>query len=668
MFQWIHGRALSFLGLIRNRHLMLWDLICQVLVIVLAFTIRMDSFLPDHYTRSILKYALLAPLIKVPIFYKLDLYRRVWRYASLNEIWLIAVAAMVGSVTQAALVYLLLMPLGWIAYIPRSVVVLDFLLTAVSLSLPRFAIRLSNRAARARRPECALCKRVLLAGAGDAGHLVLRELVSNPQLGLEPLGLVDDDPEKQGLKIHSYKVLGTIQDIPELVRKHKIDRVLITIPSASGKKVREIMAICEQARVETMILPGVYELLSGQIAVQRLRKIQIEDLLRREPVQTERDRIEALVRGKRVLVTGGGGSIGSELCRQLASCRPQELIVLGHGENSLYHIGRELSATFGDVPLSLVVADIRDMDRLNQIFARFSPHLVFHAAAHKHVPLMEDNVEDAVTNNVLGTRNLLDAATAAGVTHLVMISSDKAVNPTSFMGATKRMAEMLVQDAAHRTGRCFVAVRFGNVLGSRGSVVPLFQEQIARGGPITITDPEVRRYFMTIPEAVQLVLQAATLGREGEVFFLDMGEPIKIVDLARDLVMLSGLEVGRDVDIEFVGLRPGEKLFEELSLDSEAYERSAHEKIYVCRNGVAWTPQSSAELQSRIDTLVDMARQGDERGVRRWVQQMVPDYVPPHFGSVTVERGVTPSADGRTQPEPVLTTAPLRPSQQADIG
>jgi FlaA1/EpsC-like NDP-sugar epimerase len=574
--------------------------------------------------------------VKVPIFFHMGLYQRYWRFASLNEVRLIAGAALVGCVVQAALVFLLLMPLGWIAFVPRSVGVLEGLLTMVALGLPRFAVRLSN-ARVADRPAAGQCKRVLLVGAGNAGHMVLRELATNPQLGLIPVGIVDDDVEKQGLKIDACKVMGTTADIPDLVRRLKVDRVLITIPSAGGKKVREIMRICEQARVETMILPGVYELLSGRIDVQRMRKIQIEDLLRREPVETQRDQIEALVRGRRVLVTGGGGSIGSELCRQLALCHPQELIVLGHGENSLYHIGKELSATFRDLPLSLVVADVRDKDRLKQAFARFSPHIVFHAAAHKHVPLMEDNVEDAVTNNVLGTRNLLDVAAEAGVSHLVMISSDKAVNPTSMMGATKRLAEMLVQDAAHRTGRCFVAVRFGNVLGSRGSVVPLFQEQIARGGPITITHPDVCRYFMTIPEAVQLVLQAATLGRGGEVFFLDMGEPIRIVDLARDLVMLSGLEVGRDIDIEFVGLRPGEKLFEELSLDGEQYERSAHEKIYVCKNGQPWTMDDSADLHRRIEGLLGAARQGDARGVRRMVQQLVPEYAPPQHSPVACE-------------------------------
>ena len=383
--------------------------------------------------------------------------------------------------------------------------------------------------------------------------------------------------------------------------------------------------------------------------------MQIEDLLRREPVHTDTAQVTALIRGRRVLVTGAGGSIGSELCRQIVRCEPAELIILGHGENSIFDIHNELKnglpiegsmsnvqpAGFQRPPstfnLQPVIADIRDADRLAAVFAAHRPEIVFHAAAHKHVPLMEDNVEDAVTNNVLGTRHLVEASIAAGVDHFVLVSTDKAVNPSSVMGATKRVAELIVQEAARRTGRAFVAVRFGNVLGSRGSVVPFFQRQIAAGGPVTVTHPDVKRYFMTIPEAVQLMLQAAALGRGGEIFVLDMGEPVRIVDLARDLIRLSGLEPGRDIEICYTGLRPGEKLFEELFGADEVYGRTQHEKIFVYRNGHAngvagsSTVSSSAALSvsllaDQLETLLLAVQRGDASEVRRRLGELVPEY------------------------------------------
>ena len=409
-------------------------------------------------------------------------------------------------------------------------------------------------------------QRVLIAGAGEAGALILRELRANPQTGLIPVGFVDDDPHKQGMLIQRVRVLGSREPFPALVREHQVDQVIIAMPAAPGSAVREIVDICEQAGVRARIIPGMYELLSGAASIGQLRDVQIEDLLRREPVQTDTEQVAALIRGRRVLVTGAGGSIGSELCRQILRCEPAELIILGHGENSIFDIHNELrgwktgslkleagtaasksAASSNQHPASKftpVIADIRDADRLAAVFAAHRPEIVFHAAAHKHVPLMEDNVEDAVTNNVLGTRRLVEASIAAGVEHFVLVSTDKAVNPSSVMGTTKRVAELIVQEAAQRTGRAFVAVRFGNVLGSRGSVVPFFQRQIAAGGPVTVTHPDVKRYFMTIPEAVQLVLQAAALGCGGEIFVLDMGEPVRIADLARDLIRLSGLEPG----------------------------------------------------------------------------------------------------------------------------
>ncbi len=604
--------AFGFVGRVRNRHLLAWDAVAQCLAVILAFTARLEVLLPASYGATIWAYALTAPLIRIPLYHTLEMYRRFWRYASLDEAKLIVAAAALGCAVQALLVFQVLVPLGILARVPRSIPFLDLFFSIAMLALPRFLMRMANceRALNDKRPLAGRPQNVLIVGAGDAGCMVLEELAANPQVGLRAVGLVDDDPSKQQLMIRQCRVLGTTADIPDLVRRHWVRRVVIAIPSASGKVIRRLLALCEGAGVETLIVPGIYELLSGQADVRRLRKVQIEDLLRREPVETRRDQVEAMLRGRRVLITGAGGSIGSELCRQTAACGAERLVLLGHGEHSVFTIGKELRLAYPGLDTALVIADIRDKPRLEQVFARFRPEIVFHAAAHKHVSLMEDNIEDAVTNNVLGTRNLLEVAEAFGTAHLVMISSDKAVNPTSVMGATKRLAERLVQDAARHTGRAFVAVRFGNVLGSRGSVVPIFQEQIDRGGPVTVTHPDIKRYFMTIPEAVQLVLQAGALGQGGEVFFLDMGEPIRIVDLACDMIKLSGLQVGKDIDIEFSGLRPGEKLFEELTLDGEHYDRSAHDKIFVCRNGYHTAQEASEQLQWAVDALLKSARPG----------------------------------------------------------
>jgi FlaA1/EpsC-like NDP-sugar epimerase len=390
--------------------------------------------------------------------------------------------------------------------------------------------------------------------------------------------------------------------------------------------------------VRTKTIPGIYELLDGQVSVRQLRDVQVEDLLRRRPVETETAKVGALLEGARVLVTGGGGSIGSELCRQILHLHPSELLLLGHGENSIFSIERELRRRLDISPalqstttVRSVIADIRDRDRLDQIFSGYRPHVVFHAAAHKHVPLMEANVEEAITNNVQGTRHLLQCAEAHGTERFVLISTDKAVNPTSIMGATKRVAEMLVRDAALRTGCAYAAVRFGNVLGSRGSVLEVFRDQIARGGPLTVTHPEVRRYFMTIPEAVHLVLQAAALCDGGEVFLLDMGEPTRIVDLARDLIRLSGMKEGHDIEIVFTGLRPGEKLFEELSMDDETFGSTEHEKIMVCTpNGdhayATWSEEQHAHLHWEVDQLITEARDGDAVQLVHRLTGLVPDY------------------------------------------
>jgi FlaA1/EpsC-like NDP-sugar epimerase len=439
----------------------------------------------------------------------------------------------------------------------------------------------------------------LIMGAGFAGSLILQEIRRNPQLNIEVVGFIDDDERKLGMKIHGIPVLGNRLEIPQLASRHNAEQVIIALPSASGHLIREVIKICEEANVEAKIMPGLYELIDGKASINQLRKVQIEDLLRREPIQTDISGVEKLVQGRRVLITGGGGSIGSELCRQVLQCHPSQLILLGHGENSVFETENELKLTLARATTSTatpcqisgVIADTRMPDRLQAVFETYRPEIVFHAAAHKHVPLMELNPTEAITNNVIGTRNIVNTCLRWDVKHFVMISTDKAVNPTSIMGASKRVAELLVLQASRTSGKPYEAVRFGNVLGSRGSVVLTFRQQIAAGGPVTVTHPDMRRFFMTIPEAVQLVLQAAVIGRGGEIFTLDMGEPVHLIDLACDMIRLSGLTLGRDIDIKFTGVRPGEKLFEELFVKGEDYRLTSNEKIYIATNASNFIPE-----------------------------------------------------------------------------
>jgi FlaA1/EpsC-like NDP-sugar epimerase len=452
------------------------------------------------------------------------------------------------------------------------------------------------------------------------------------------VGFVDDDVAKLGMRIHNVPVLGTRNDISDLVTRHDIEEIIIAMPTAPGTVIREFRAICEKAGVRYKTIPGIYELLDGSVSVSQIRNVQLEDLLRREPIAIDLEEVGGFIVGARVLVTGAGGSIGSELCRQVARYDPEQLILLDHGETNIFYIHRELSAHFPHLDIAPLICDIRGKDKTEQIMRRYKPTVVFHSAAHKHVPLMELHADEAVTNNIIGTQNLIEASERHGVSRFVLISTDKAVNPRSVMGASKRVAEMLVQDMARRNGRVFVAVRFGNVLGSSGSVIPIFNDQIAAGGPITVTDAEARRYFMTIPEAVQLVIQAAAMGQGGEIFVLDMGEPVKIVDLAIDLVTLSGLrprvvskgageQGGRgaedwDIEIVFTGLRPGEKLCEELFREGERVRATKHEHILI-----AEADDFDGEmLRDGVLELERLAREMDEEGIKRKLRELVPEY------------------------------------------
>jgi FlaA1/EpsC-like NDP-sugar epimerase len=526
--------------------------------------------------------------------------------------------------------------------LPRSIPFIFWPLALLVTGAPRFAVRLSAQYAR-RRPEPRHVatdqpQRVLVVGAGIAGTVVVREMLNNPSLGMEVIGWVDDDPRKRSAWIAGLPVLGNRRAIPQLVADYAIDLVVIAIPGAPGREVRDIVTYCERVGVPTKTIPGLYEMLGGTVSVNQLRDVQIEDLLRREPVQTDTEAVRRLIVGKRVLVTGGGGSIGSEICRQILRFEPSDLIVLGHGENSIFdscaQLDQQLTAmtraqgtTLQTAPrVHPVIADIRSPDRIPAVFEHYRPQIVFHAAAHKHVPLMEINPTEAISNNVLGTRNLLDAATLAGVERFVMISTDKAVRPRSVMGASKRVAELLVHQTAWEIGKPYVAVRFGNVLGSRGSVLQTFKRQIAAGGPVTITHPDMKRYFMTIPEAVLLVLQAAVLGKGGEVFMLDMGEPVKIVNLAQDLIELSGLDVGQDIEIVFTGMRPGEKLHEELFIPGESYRRTEHQKIFVIESATGTVLPS--QLNQELAQLEDATYTNNIAELMDTLLRLLPDFRP----------------------------------------
>src|SRR5579859_2704762 len=644
-----------FLMTLRNRHFLAIDLVIFLLTPLFALGLRLDGILPlGHFGLSLLVSTGAFLVIKFAVFYRSGLYTRFWRYASINELAQIALIGGLVGVLQTLGFFYVLRPLGAVVSdFPRSVPIIDAILTLLVIGGVRYSVRLSERM-QERGLSTSEGQRVLVMGAGRAGLMMVKEMQTNPQLGLHPVGFIDDDTEKQRMRIRGVSVLGTRRDIPTLVRDTHAGQVIIAMPQAPGKTIREIVAACEQAGVHAKIVPGIYELLDGRASIKQLRDIEITDLLRRDPIETDTAAVTELLAGRRVLITGGGGSIGSELCRQALRCRPAELIILGHGESSIFEIYNELQRLdaklvlahheergthIAPVVIRPIIADIRFAEQLLGIFRDVQPEIVFHAAAHKHVPLMEFNPAEAITNNVLGTKNVLDAATAVGVARFVMISTDKAVNPTSVMGASKRMAELLVHRAAQATGRAYVAVRFGNVLGSRGSVVLTFKQQIAAGGPVTVTHPDMVRYFMTIPEAVQLVLQAAVLGQGREVFTLDMGEPVKIVDLARDLIELSGLHVGRDIDIVFNGMRPGEKLFEELFIAGEDYQRTRHEKIFIAANA---SQLGSLDLDHALHAVTRAAADNDPGAIVQELCRLIPEFNPAGERVVGIGRQALP--------------------------
>lgn len=540
-----------------------------------SYVIRFES-LPKGIWLSYLLLIIMSTGVYLVTNYFFGLYRRSWRYASVNE-----VMAIVGSVSVATLFNTSAAFFGFNFILPRSIVFLVWALNIFLLGGSRFCWRLFWEGKKL-YSSVDLERRILIVGAGDGGVLTARELRDHygSQVGL--VGFVDDDPVKQNQQILGYPVLGTKEDIPKIVKEHNVDEIIISMPSVSRKTIRGIVVIAQQTGKVVKILPGVYDLIDGNVTIQKIREVELEDLLGRDPIEADLKAASAYMKDQIVLVTGAGGSIGSELCRQILEFEPQMLLLMDNCENNMYDIEMELRSRT-HAKLIPLVKDVRDKSSVREIFEKYRPQVVFHAAAHKHVPLMEKNPEEAIKNNVYGTHQVAWASHKYGAEKFVLVSTDKAVNPTSVMGATKRIAEMIIQHLDNLSETDFVAVRFGNVLGSKGSVIPLFRKQILAGGPVTVTDLEMIRYFMTIPEAVQLILQAGSLAQGGEIFVLDMGEPVKIYDLAVTLIRLSGFQPYTDIDIKITGMRPGEKLFEELLTAEEGINSTAHKRIFVAK-------------------------------------------------------------------------------------
>ncbi|MDG5467677.1 nucleoside-diphosphate sugar epimerase/dehydratase [Deltaproteobacteria bacterium IMCC39524] len=586
-----------------------------------AFQLRFDfNIPPEAYQRF---YHLLPAVIviKLVVLWKFDAFRGWWRYVSMPDLVKIFQANVLAS--------LVLLLYAFITYratnIPRTVVLLDWLICFTFSGGIRFLVRaFRENYFRPQTRDHVSGKRILIVGAGSAGQSIAREVRSNPRLNMSLVGFVDDDPLKKGQNFQGIRVLGRQENLAEICHARSVDQVIIAIPSATGAQLRSIVKSCEECLTTFKTLPGVEAMIDGTASVNNIRDVELEDLLGRDPVRLETARIASYLKGQRVLVTGAAGSIGSELCRQIIKFSPAKLILFENSETPLFHIDNELRQLETEVAIFPIVGDVRNRSRVNAIFDEFMPDVVFHAAAYKHVPLMEVNPAEAVNNNVRGTKRVADAAHAFGVKHFVMVSTDKAVNPTNVMGATKRAAEMYVQSLSQRSKTHFVTVRFGNVLGSNGSVIPTFKEQIAKGGPVTVTHRDVTRYFMTIPEAGQLVLQAGSMGVGGEIFLLNMGAPVKILSLAEELIRLSGLKPYEDIEIVFSGLRPGEKLYEELLLAGEGVVGTSHEKICVARAEV----QESVVPLEQLEHLFVAAKAIELKKVVLLLQQIVPEFKP----------------------------------------
>lgn len=620
--------------------LLVLDVAAISLVYIVALLLRFD-FSPANpqfqgYFAICCNCLVWVVALKIGVFAVMGLYSSLWKYASMDELVKIVAAAFIAN--AFAIVYMTVAGHG----LPRSVYLMALVLDMAFIGL----IRLSYRWARNRysyrqvadkaaggflhyvkNRNASYSKRIMVVGAGDAGAALIKEVRQHPDQRQLVVVAADDDKEKLNQRIYGVKIAGSRADIPRLTQKYDVDEIVITMPSVSRARIREILEECNKTQCKVKILPAYIDLINEKVSIKALRDVEIEDLLGRDPVSVDMEEISGYLKDKVVLVTGGSGSIGSELCRQVGRYSPRQLICLDLNENTLHEFSAEIRARFPELDYVPVMASVRDILRMREIFKKYRPQVVFHAAAHKHVPLMEDNPREAILNNVLGTRNVMGAAEQYLAEKFIMVSTDKAVNPTNVMGATKRMGEMLIQERSRTSKTCFAAVRFGNVLGSNGSVIPTFRRQIAAGGPVTVTHREICRYFMTIPEAVQLVIQAGAMAAGGEIFVLDMGEPVKILDLAEKLIRLSGFEPYEDIKIEITGLRPGEKLYEELLMSEEGLRDTAHHKIFVGQP--AGASPGVLELLSVPEKMEEAVREACEfpdRQVRAWLRRMVPNY------------------------------------------
>ena len=633
------------------------DLAVLAIAFAAAFALRFEADIPDQMFK---RFVFLWPYIvgfQYLVLMGFGVHRFVWRYVGLKEVVRIFVAIAATSavlltlrVASARFFDVFTGPAQYVT-VPLGIIAINAVLAGLGIVGVRVLRRLQTEYAqtRSRRTFGGDVVPTLLIGAGQAGVMVAREINTRPDLGIRAVGFVDDDPNKLGSVVHGIRVLGSTSQLKALALRHGAAQVLITIANAPGPSIRRIKQACDDAGLPAKIIPGFYEIVGGQVNLSRIRNVSIEDLLGREAITLEMDAIASALKGRTVMVTGAGGSIGSELCRQILRFAPARLLLVEQAENALFNIHRELvnANPSLDPVLAPCIADICDTGRMEVLFREHAPQVVFHAAAHKHVPMMEWNPGESVRNNVFGTRNVADLSARFGVKQFVMVSTDKAVNPTSVMGATKRCAELYVQAIAAGSATRFVAVRFGNVLGSAGSVIPIFQEQIEKGGPVTVTHPDMKRYFMTIPEACELVLQAGTMGQGGEIFILDMGEPVKIVDLARDLITLSGLKPDEDIELQFTGLRPGEKLFEELAVTGESVDKTRHPKIFINKGPAATVDVLTPKL-ARLKALTDSP---DAAAVRAALKNMVPEY----SGAIEVQ----PATGAARPPEPADHAAPV---------
>ena len=602
---------------VRQSILIMLDFLLITLSNLISIDIILKHYLPyKDINGTIYSVLIVYSIISLVSIYYFNGYSSLWRYAEIDEVIIIAKACIVNTALLIGVVLLMKLPIPFYFYY------INYIMNVAIICGIRIVYRYL-RHCRLRKISSSDVSRVLIIGGGNGGSMVINELYDNPQLNKVPVAIVDDDRSKIGRIMHGVPILDSTYEIESIVKKMKIDEIIFSIASINNERKQEILKICNQTKCRVRTIPGIYEIIDGKVDIKKIRDVEIKDLLGRKPVEVNLNEISRYITDKVVLVTGGGGSIGSELCRQIAANNPKMLIIVDIYENNAYEIEQELIRLYkGNINLKTIIASIRDVKRMDRIFEQYNPNVVFHAAAHKHVPLMEVSPGEAIKNNVFGTKNIAELSHKYGVSRFVLISTDKAVNPTNIMGATKRAAEMIIQTMNECSKTEFVAVRFGNVLGSNGSVIPLFKKQIEEGGPITVTHPEIIRYFMTIPEAVQLVIQAGSMAKGGEIFILDMGQPVKILDLATNLIKLSGLEPGKDIKINYSGLRPGEKLYEELLMAEEGIIDTQHEKIFIGKP----IELDKDFLYTKLDELKERVHNEDVDSIESLMKEIVTTY------------------------------------------